>query len=167
LLLHQPGQRRRTHYLERLRSGPVKETVSDLAALGPGDFPPHWNPATVLAHLEFAPRLLEAAQGAAELPAGNWVRTCFLRRLGQMLPLWLQTSREFLLEQQDNMPEDRLRELAGLRDFLQGLPEASDLLAPYSSYLAELCADTQQRDPPRGAILEALAVLACTRGPGR
>ncbi len=163
LALRQPAQQRRTKFVQRLRFDPLPEVMRDLAALRPGDFPARWNPAAALASPELASRMLEATQIAAKLPAGSWIRACFLSRLGQTLPIWLD-SWGLWLDPGHPMPEDQLRELASLEELLRQLPEAQEILKPHQDYLEKLCADTQERDPPRHAILESLAVLALKRG---
>jgi hypothetical protein len=166
LVLHQPAQRRRTVFVSRLRYGALAEAVRDLARLLPGDLPPHWDPATVLAREGLEPRLLEAAQVSATLPEGNWVRACFLERLGQVLPVWLDPL-ALWLEQNDRMPEAQLRDVAALDRLLRSVPEGPRLLHPYHNYLAELCAHTAERDPPRSEIVQSLLALALKRRPGK
>jgi hypothetical protein len=166
LILHQPAQQRRTAFASRLRYGPLAEAVRDLAKLAPADLPPHWDPAAALAREDFAPRLLLAARFAADLPAGNWVRASLLRRLGYLLPVWLDPPDLWLMSH-DHMPPDQLARLATLHGLLQSIPEHRELLEPYRDYLTELCAYTQQHDPARLEPLQGLLALSLKRGPGR
>jgi hypothetical protein len=166
LLLGQPAQRRRTQFVRRLRSGELAHALCDLAALRPADFPPSWDPAAALARPAFAPRLLEAARLAARLPAGSWVRACFLRRLGQALPVWADPV-DLWLQNEDRMPDAQMQELAGLCELLRQVPEGRDILGPYQDYLAELCAYTRERDPRRCEVLQGLLALALKRGSRR
>jgi hypothetical protein len=166
LVRHQPAQRRRSLFVHRLRLGPVTETVRDLAGHRPGDFPPHWDPSAALAQEEFAPRLVQAAQAAAGLPIGTWVRNAFLERLGQMLPVWTDSA-QLWFDDSDRMPQDQLKELAKVAELLRGVPEGPRLLRPYEDYLADLYSDLRERDPPRGEILERLLALTLKRGSKR
>jgi hypothetical protein len=166
LAWRQPAQRRRTDFDRRLRCGDLPQAVHDLAALGPEDFPPGWEPAASLAQKPSAPRLLEAARLAARLQAGSWVRAGLLRGLGQLLPVWTDPF-ELWFTREGRMPEAQLRELAGLYEFLRSLPEAREILEPYQEYLAELVDWLRDRDPRRGEIVEGLLALALKRGTRR
>ncbi len=159
LLLCQPAQWRRTWFIQRLCFAPLEETIRDLAARHPGDFPQRWDPAAVLAREEFAGRMLEAARLAADLPAESWVRRCFLNRLGPMVPLWLHPLKLWL-EQREQMQDDQLRNLAWLQELLRKLPEGPELLQPHRDYLDQLCPFTQEHDQPRFEVLQNLSALA-------
>jgi hypothetical protein len=103
--------------------------------------------------------MLEALQIAAALPPTSWVRPCFLRRLGRLIPVWLDPIDVFL-DGNDRMSAAQLRDLTRLRDLLQSLPDGPELLQPYRKYLEELAEYTRERDPPRHALLEDLLARA-------
>jgi hypothetical protein len=167
LALRQPAQRRRTVFEQRLGLGDLPQALRDLAALGPKDFPPGWEPAAPLASWwRPAARLLEAAQLAARLPAGSWVRAGFVRGLRQMLPVWADPI-ELWFSKDGRMTESQLRELSELHDLLRALPEACEVLEPYEEYLAELIDHVCDRDPRRCALLEGLLAVGLKRGSKR
>jgi hypothetical protein len=164
VILRQPTQQRRTRFVEWLRSGELDGTMRELAALGPRDFPPGWHPASTLARLDLAPRMLGAVQAASRLPAGSWVRADFLERFGQMLPIWLDPIEVW---QRAAMSSEELASLASVNELLRRLPEGPQLAAPYQDYLAELSAHAEGYDRPRSEILQSLLALTLKRGSKR
>ena len=157
--LRQPRHRRRTKYIRGLQQGDVSATLRVLDTQSPNTFPPRWDPSVAVASAGYAARMLEAMQVAADLPPTSWVRPCFLRRLGHLLPGWLD-SFDARLMADDRMSEAQLRDLARLRDLLRRLPDGAELLQPYRKYLEELAEYTPERDPPRHVILAELLAMA-------
>jgi hypothetical protein len=166
LVLRQPAQQRCSEFTQRLRFGNLEKTVQDLAALGPANFPPHWNPGAALARWDFASRMLDATQLAADLPVGSWVWAGFLERFRGMLPVWLDPPNLWLAEGR-RMSPDQLRELTRVRELLCRLPEGRAIVEPYWDYLNELCDAVRKRDPSHWEILQDLLALSLKRGSKR
>jgi hypothetical protein len=166
LILRQPAQRLRTRFVKRLRTDDLRQTLQDLAARRPEDFPPHWRPAATLARRGLASRMLQAAQAASHLPAGCRVRSDFLSRFGQMLPVWLDPIRMWY-QADHGMSEEELKALASVTDVLRQAPEGAELLSPYQDYLFDLNVHAEGRDPPRSELLQALLAVTLKRGSRR
>jgi hypothetical protein len=163
----QPAQWRRSEFVDRLRQGDLRETIRDLASRRPEEFPPTWDPARALARDDFAARMLEAVQLAADLPAHSWVRRHLLNRFGDMLSLWLDPL-ELWMEQNAVMNEEQFQQLTVLRDLLRRLPEGPAILEPYGEYyLKELSDAVGGRDSRRAAILQDLLAQSFKRGSTR
>ncbi len=144
----------------------LPSVLRELAALHPDDLPPHWDPSAPLAWSEYSSSALEAAVVASEMPTTCWVRPYFLRRVGRMMPLWVDSEDAWLFRQ-DRMSAEELRDLMRLGKLLRDLPEGAEILHPYRDYLANLCDYTRERDPARHELLQDLLALALKRGTRR
>ena len=150
------------HVRSRLRDGPRWRPWAIYRPLTEETFRRTGIPAVALTQKAFAARLLKATRIALDLPLGHWVRTCFLVRLGQMVPVWVD-SLKLWLEHTDWMPPHQLQELADLHDLLRQVPEGCALLEPYQDYLTELCAYTRMRSTPVGTASGLVGAGSQTR----
>jgi hypothetical protein len=158
-LWRQPAQRRRSDFVRRLQTEPLAEVLRDLDRRSPADFPPHWDPAGVLAREPYLPRFVETLIESHKLPEASWVRTAFAKRLERMLPRLFDDWNIWLF-QDNRASETQLRTLERLYEFLASLPAPAELLRPHLEYLHQLTAFLLRHDPPRGAILKRILALA-------
>jgi hypothetical protein len=160
-LWRQPVQRRRSNFVRRLQTEPLADVLRDLDRRTPGNFPPHWDPAAVLAREPCLPRFVEALIESHKRSEASWVRTAFASRLERILPRLLDHWNIWLF-QDNRASETQLRTLERLYEFLASHPAPAKLLAPHREYLHQLTAFMLRHDPPRGKILERILALATT-----
>jgi hypothetical protein len=155
----QPGQWRRTYFVEQLQAGPLADVLRALAGHERSDFPPHWDPPGVLARQPYLPRFLDAIEIVCAWPEGSWVRSAFLARFERTFSAWLDEGAMWLYQDNRATPE-QLRDLERVRDLLASLPGSPGVLAEHREYLIKLLEFTKEHDPPRSAIVEQILTLA-------
>jgi hypothetical protein len=78
----QGEQRLRTRVERELRSGRLREAVTEMARHDQSDFPPYWNPPPEIGYGEYEPLPEDVLRVVSELKAPDWIRRLYEEKVG-------------------------------------------------------------------------------------